>query len=193
MTAATAGAQVTNKLALAAPVTYDNKYEVFGGLMYQNFQAGQNLPRKMNLGGVEVQGTYWLTRKFGVAADVRGSAGTTGVFPNSDLSRPLVVMYTGMGGVNYRGPKNKRAAIDFHAYAGAAHGVFDETARQDLDIGLYKNKTAPMFAVGTSFDFNHSKNVAIRLSPDLILERFGTETREFFAISGGLVYRFGSK
>jgi len=35
--------------------------------------------------------------------------------------------------------------------------------------------------------------MAIRLSPDLILEHFGTETREFFAISGGVVYRFSKK
>ena len=40
---------------------------------------------------------------------------------------------------------------------------------------------------------NRSKNWAIRLSPDLILEQFGNETREFFAISGGVVYRFPVK
>ena len=33
----------------------------------------------------------------------------------------------------------------------------------------------------------------MRLSPDLILEHFGTETREFFAISGGVVYRIPNK
>jgi hypothetical protein len=42
-------------------------------------------------------------------------------------------------------------------------------------------------------DINRSKNWAIRLSPDLILEHFGTETREFFAISGGVVYRIGKR
>src|ERR1700733_8774197 len=49
-----------SKIGPVAPVTYDNKYEIFGGLNYMNFQAGQNLPNRMNLGGGEVLGTYWL-------------------------------------------------------------------------------------------------------------------------------------
>jgi hypothetical protein len=31
----------------------------------------------------------------------------------------------------------------------------------------------------------------VRLSPDMIFEHFGTETREFFSIGGGVMYRFG--
>jgi hypothetical protein len=50
-----------------------------------------------------------------------------------------------------------------------------------------------MAALGGSVDINKSKNWAIRLSPDLILEHFGSETREFFAISGGVVYRIGKR
>ena len=52
---------------------------------------------------------------------------------------------------------------------------------------------APVVALGGSVDINRSKNWAIRLSPDLILEHFGTGTREFFAISGGVVYRIGKR
>jgi hypothetical protein len=51
----------------------------------------------------------------------------------------------------------------------------------------------PIAAIGGSVDINRSKNWAIRLSPDLILERFGSETREFFGISGGVVYRIGKR
>ena len=80
--------------------------------------------------------------------------------------------------------------MNFHAYGGVAHGSFDLSNPQG-DVGLYPNGNAPLIALGSSVDFNRSKNVAIRLSPDLILEHFGTETREFFAISGGVVYRFG--
>ena len=188
----TAEGQIS-KLADRAPVTYDNKYEVYGGVGLQTFQAGQQLPKKMILGNAELEATYWLTKKLGVAADLRGGAGTTQVFPNTDKSRPVVVAYTGMGGVEYRGPKNQFAAITFHALAGASHGVFDETARQDLNVGLYPNKTAPVGAVGGSVDFNRSKNLAFRLSPDLFFERFGDETREFFGLSGGVLYRFGKK
>ena len=115
-------------------------------------------------------------------------------------------MNMGMFGAQYRGPKNQHAALNYHAYGGVASGVFDAgtqgagvgavgtTASSNANqVGLYANHTAPIFALGGSLDMNRSKNWAIRLSPDLILERFGNETREFFAISGGVVYRFPAK
>lgn len=186
--------QGRGKLAAAAPVTYDNKYEVYGGINLQNFQAGQNLPKRMNFGGVEVLGTYWLTSRIGLGGEFRGEAGTTPVFPNPYTTRPLVVLYTGMAGAQYRGPKNQRAALNFHAYGGVSHGDFTETPLPaGENVGLYTNRTKPIFALGGSVDINRSKDVAIRLSPDLILEHFGTETREFFAISGGVIYRFGRR
>jgi hypothetical protein len=201
-------AHAQTKLGAAPPVTYDNKFELYGGLNYMNFQAGQNLPKRMNLGGAEIEGTYWLTDHWGLAAEYRGGAGTTQVFPNAEvfgIHRPLVYMNMGLFGAQYRGPKNQHAAIDFHAYGGIADGVFDAgtqgagptpgisaTSNANL-VGLYNNHAAPIFALGGSIDFNRSKNWALRLSPDLILEHFGTETREFFAISGGVVYRFPNK
>jgi hypothetical protein len=200
---ATAGsAQAQTKLGPAAPVTYDNKYEVYGSLNYMNFKAGENLPTRMNLGGGEFLGTYWLTPKWGLGAEYRGEAGTTQVLPEDfGFHRPLVYMNMGLVGAQYRGPKNQHAAMNFHAYGGLSHGVFDAgtasvppagqfsaTTNASL-VGLYSNHTAPIFALGGSLDFNRSKDWALRLSPDLILEHFGNETREFFSISGGVVYR----
>ena len=193
------------KLGPAAPVSYDNRYEIYGGLNFMNFQAGQALPTRMNLGGGEILATYWLTKKLGLGIDYRGEAGTTPVFPQANVSpyyivRPLVYMNMGLLGAQYRGPKNQYAAINYHAYFGAAHGVFNATQKAtqtDSDFyaasGLYSNRTKPIAALGGSLDINRSKNFAIRISPDLILEHFGTETREFFAISGGVIYRFGKR
>ena len=183
----------SGKLAAKPPVTYDEKYEIYGGIGLQTFQAGQQLPKKMIFGNVDVSGTRWLTDHLGATVDFRGGAGTTQVFPNSDLSRPLVVQYTGMGGVQYRGPKNQFAAINYHAYVGAMHGVFTETARQDLYVGLYTNRTGPVGAVGGSVDFNYSKRIAFRLSPDLYFEHLGDDTREFFGFSAGVIYRLGKR
>lgn len=197
---AAAMAQATGKLAAAPPVTYANRYEIYGGLNFMNFQAGQNLPTRMNMGGGELLGTYWLTKRIGLAADYRGEAGTTPVFPNapippsrSTIDRPLVYMNMGMLGAQLRGPKNQFAAINLHGYFGVAHGVFDGGTGgvPPQDVGLYTNRTKPIAAVGGSLDINRSKNFAIRVSPDMIFEHFGTETREFFAISAGVVYRFG--
>lgn len=209
-TSQTPSVQLPSKIAVAAPVTYNNKYEIYGGLNFMNFQAGQAIPKRMNLGGGEVLGTYWLhsgpdwvNKKLGLALNYRGEAGTTPVFAGAgvapyNIARPLVYMNMLMAGAQYRGPKNQFIAINYHAYFGAARGVFNATQKANQPLfypltGLYTNRTKPIGAAGGSIDFNLNKNSAIRLSPDIILEHFGTETREFFGISGGYVYRFGKR
>ncbi len=197
--AGTSAAMAQQKLGPAAPVSYDNRYEIYGGINFMNFQAGQNLPKRMNLAGGEALGTYWMTKKIGLGVDYRGEAGTTPVTPNPFVNnRPLVYMNMLMGGAQYRGPKNHYAALNVHGYAGAAHGVFNYSTQSVPAgsvglIGLYTNRTSFISALGGSVDFNRSKNFAVRLQPDLIIEHFGTETREFFAISGGIVYRIGKR
>jgi hypothetical protein len=184
-----------------APVTYDNKYEVYGGINLMTFQAGQDLPKRMNLGGGELLGTWWAKPKLGVGAEWRGEWGTTPVKPNPYFNgRALVGLQMAMGGVQYRGPKNQYAAMNYHAYAGMAHGSFDHTTNSANvppvylpQVGLYSNRNAFISAVGGSVDINKSKNWALRLSPDMMIEHFGTETRIFFAISGGVVYRIGKR
>jgi len=210
----------SSKIGPAAPVTYDNKYEIFGALNFQNFQAGQSLPRRMNLGGGEFLATYWLpgdhwfTRNIGVGVDYRIDAGTTPVKANSGITtpnaegqtginnRPLVYLNTFMAGAQYRSKfRNQYAALNFHGYGGVSHGTFDSSYRNlivpvsqaNTATGLYSNRTAPMAALGASIDFNVSKRMAIRLSPDLILENYGTELREFVAVSGGVIWRFGKQ
>lgn len=188
------------KLAAASVASYDNKYEVFGGLNFLNGQAGQNLPKRYNLGGGDVMGTYWVTKKLGAAVDYRYDAGTTPVL-SPYYNRVLVTQQIVMGGAQYRGPKGRYAAVDYHALAGITHGVFDSAIKgypggspvTAAQVGLYPNKTALNVALGASVDFNYTKNLAIRVQPDLILERFGTELREYVSVSGGVVYRFGHR
>ena len=186
------------KLAAAPPVTYDNRYEVYGGLQYMNFQAGQNVAKLMSLGGAEIARTYWITSRIGAVADYRGAAGTSPVTPNPIFNgNALVYLQTGMAGVQYRVVQNQRAAVDLHGYGGISHGTFDETLPPGNPAtggsGFYTNRTKPIAALGGSVDFNRSKNLAFRISPDLILEHFGTETREFYSVSAGVIYRFGTR
>jgi len=187
------------------PVTYDNKYELYGGLSYFNFKAGESLTHRMNLGGAEIAATWWLNQRWGATADYRGGAGTTDINPQAKvfgIHRPLVFMNDALFGMQYRWLTGQNAALTPHAYGGIAIGVFDDgtqgagptpgvSATSNAQIaGLYANHTAPIIAVGAALDINRSKNWALRLSPDLILEHFGNEEREFFSISGGVVYRF---
>lgn len=184
--------------------TYDERFEMFFGLSLMNGQAGQNLPKRYVMGGGEVMGTYWLGRKLGVAGDYRFEAGDTDLIPTPQLANTRAAVYHNIvsGGVNYRGPKNRYAAIDFHALVGADQGKYDHSLKNDSNIppttlpsafGLYNNSTTPWGAVGGSIDFNTTPRLAIRLSPDMIFEHFGTETREFFSMGGGVVYRFGKR
>ncbi len=171
-------AQGNSKIGPSAPVTYDNKYEVYGGVNFMNFQAGQTLPTRMNLGGGEVLGTYWLLPKLGLGAQWRGEWGRRRrARARSSQGRPLVSLNMGLFGAQYRGPKNHYAAINYHAYAGPAYGNFTHSTGNVPPaalpvLGLYTNRTAAVVALGGSVDFNRSKNLAVRLSPDLILEHF---------------------
>jgi hypothetical protein len=195
-------AQVRNLNPNTTP-SYANKYEVFGGLSFMNGQAGQDLPKRYNMGGGEVMGTYWLGPKLGVAADYRLEAGTTPLTPNPyNLNRVLVYQNVLSGGVQYRGPKNRYVAVDYHALFGATHGTFDSaitgypaspTPPTTEAVGLYSNRTSFWAGLGGSIDFNQGPKWAIRISPDLIMEHFGTELREFVSVGGGVVYRFGKR
>ncbi len=193
-TAALPPAVVNRKIGLAAPVTYDNKYEVYGGINYMNFKAGQNLPDRMDLGGAEIMATRWFTPHLGAAADYRFEAGTTPVLPSPvtfNPSRLLVQMNIGMLGAQYRGPKNKYAAVDYHVLAGVDAGNFHTPP--GFNVGLYDNTIKPIAAIGGSLDYNRSKRIGIRLQPDLILTHFGNSTSEFFSISAGVLYRIGKR
>jgi hypothetical protein len=188
-------ASAQGKLGAQPPVTYTNRYEGFAGISFDNFQAGQNLTQRMNLAGIEVQGTMWLNQRWGAVLDFRGDAGTTPVFPNPyNANRVLVYRETGMAGGQMRWLKNQYAAVNLHAFGGVSHGVFDQgVSVAPQVVGLYTNRTKPMGAVGGSIEFNRSAWLAFRLSPAQILEHFGTETREFVSVTGGVVYRFGQR
>jgi hypothetical protein len=211
-------------LAVYTGPKYDNRWEVYGGLNLMNGQAGQNLQHRYNMGGVEVMGTYWLApsmsstwlKHVGVAADYHFGAGTTPVL-SPYYNRVVVMQSIIAGGLEYRGPKNRYAALDLHAFGGGSTGIFDYAVNhfpkstlypngspvsscptntqpgQSGNLGLYCNHTAPWGMAGASIDFNESAKIAIRLQPDITFEQFGTETREFFSISLGALYRFGTK
>jgi hypothetical protein len=175
----------------AAPVRYNNKFEAYGGLNLMTFTAG-NLPKRANLGGGEVLGTYWLTRNLGPSLDFRAEAGTTQATPTITY-RPLVVQYMLMAGSEWRGPRNQMFSLDYHGYFGASDGIFNKSLPAGTNpktVGLFTNATKPIAAVGFSLDYNRSAHWAIRISPDMMMTHFGNEWEQSFALSIGVVYRF---
>ena len=203
--AATGAARAQDTFRPPPPVTYTERYEVYGGINFLNGQAGQNLPKRYNMAGGEVMATYWLTPKYGIAADARYEAGTTPVLPAAQATspsvqtRPLVSQMIGMGGLQYHWFGNQHAGVNFHALAGVTHGTFDHSnPGLNSDVfygvtGLYSNRTSAMGVAGGSLDFNRSARLAIRISPEIVFEHFGTELREYVYVSGGVIYRFGER
>ena len=187
------------------PVTYTERYEVYGGINFSNGQAGQNLPKRYNMAGGEIMATYWLTPKYGVVADVRNTYGTTPVLPTGQATnppvqtRPLVSQFIGMGGLQYHWIGTQRYGVNFHALGGVTHGTFDHSNPSlpantfTTATGLYSNRNAGIGVAGASIDFNRSARIAVRLSPEIVFEHFGTELREFVYVSGGVIYRFGQR
>lgn len=201
------------ELAPGKGPSYENRWDVYGGLLYANGQAGQNLPERFNMGGGEGQFTYWVPGHFdnrlGFSADYRFGAGTTPVFKQNTYNRVLVLEQIFAGGAQWRGPRNRYVAINYHAFGGGVYGIFDhstndyplpggspyaaclghQTTGQLGNLGMYCNGFAPWGAFGGSIDFNQGPKFAVRLAPDLTMEHFGTETRIFFGISLGVLYR----
>jgi hypothetical protein len=203
--AAASEARAQDAFKPPTPVTYTEKYEVYGGINFMNGQAGQNLPKRYNAAGGEVMGTYWLTPKWGAAADIRWDGGTTPVLPAAQAvspriqTRPFVSQMSYMGGVHYHWGGNQLIGVNLHALAGASSGTFDHSnpglpATTFVNAsGLYSNRTAATGVAGVSFDFNRSSRLAIRISPEIVFEHYGTELREFVYVSGGVLYRFGNR
>jgi len=216
-TAAPGTVPVATPQAVYTGPKYTNRFEVYGGLLFMNGQAGQILAKRYNMGGGEGMFTYWLgtphsgsfiKRHLGLVADYRFGAGTTPVVTIDNINRVLVMQHIGSGGFQYRWLKNRYVALDLHGLAGATYGIFNHATQeytpgtvgycpavaqpgQQANLNLYCNHAAPWGAAGGSIDFNESGKLAIRLSPDITFEHFGTETREFFGISMGAMYRFG--
>lgn len=193
------------------PVTYTEKFEAYGGLSFLNGQAGQNLPKRYNMGGGEGSFTYYVRPKWGALVDFRWEGGTTPVLPLAQSynvqTRPFVSQTIIMGGARYRWLGSQKAALNLHAMAGESNGNFSHSLPKSVPsqpqcpttecarnaAGLYKDHAAFMGTAGASIDFNRSARWAIRLQPEIVFEHFGTETREFFSVSGGVVYRFGHR
>ncbi len=177
-----------------ADVHYDNKWEVYGGAAFSHFRAGPNLVQGTNLGGFDVQGTRWLRRRLGVTGNVRGYYGTQAVIPNSDhITGPFVMEHLLLGGATFRAMENEHAAINFRALAGGGYGNFDHALSgvPPNSLGLFNNGGTFATALGGSLDLNRSPRLALRISPDYILTRYGGFNQNEFAISVGILYRIG--
>jgi hypothetical protein len=192
-----------------AKVRYDNRYDMSLGFAYDHMKAGPTLLQGSNLGGLDMEGSYWLTRNWGIEATGRGYIGTSGTAPNdyngNVIRGPVVKQYFFVGGAEWLGPHNKHGAIIAHAMFGGVYGNFQKDLRGEPPevVGFYYNQIAPAGIIGGHFDLNRNENWVFRITPDAVMTHYtfsdapnsSLKYGQYdvnFAISVGLEYKFTS-
>jgi hypothetical protein len=183
-----------------ANVRYDNRYDLSLTMAYAHIKAGPNLLQGANLGGLNLEGSYWLTRRFGLEGTGRTYMGTSGAAPNPlQINGPFVAEYIFAGGIEYLGPHNKHGALIAHVMGGGAYGKFQQDLRGNPTsaVGFYYDQVAPAVVMGGHFELNRSPRWVFRITTDAILTDYainwGPKNRQIdinAAVSVGLEYRF---
>jgi hypothetical protein len=191
----------TNPLA---DVRYDNKYDLSLGMAYDHMKAGPTLLQGSNLGGLNLSGSMWFFKNWGLEGSGRAYVGTSGAAPNSpyNIKGPMVKQYFFVAGPEWLGPHNQHGAILAHIMAGGVYGNFqkDLLGQSPSIVDFYNNQIAPAMIVGGDFDLNRSPRWVFRITPDAVITHYSLNyapyTSQFdvnFAISVGMEYKFKKK
>ena len=186
-----------------ARVRYNNRYDVSLGMAYDHMKAGPTLLQGSNLGGLDGEVSFWLTRNWGIEGSGRPYVGTSGTAPNApyNIHGPMVKQYFFVAGAEWLGPHNKHGAILAHAMFGGVDGNFqkDLLGYSPSIFDFYNNQIAPAAIIGGHMDLNRSEHWVFRVTPDAIIKRYSlnyapytTSTDVNFAISVGAEYKFTS-
>jgi len=193
-----------------AGVKYDNRWDVSVGMASGHIHAGPNLREGADLGGLDISGSYWLSKHWGIEGSGRAYLGTSGTTPAAAgppyfESGVFVAQYMFLGGAEYLGPHNKHIAVIPHALIGGAYGDFNkELGRGGSTLGptgvaaFYNNQVALGGAFGGHIDLNRSAHWVFRITPDALMTGYnGTSqyphTQWNFGISVGVQYKFKKK
>ncbi len=211
----TSGTQTTygvyTPLDPLAKIRYDNRWDLSLGFAYDHMKAGPTLLQGSNLGGLDMDGSYWLGRHWGLEASGRGYVGTSGAGTNhlpggGTLKGPMVKQYFFVAGPEWLGPHNKHGAILAHVMLGGVYGNFqkDLLSLPPATFDFYYNQIAPAAIIGGHFDLNRSEHWVFRVTPDAVITHYTFSNplaspafsyQQYdvnFAISVGVEYKFTS-
>lgn len=173
--------------------TYSHKYELYFGGGYLRFRPGSAL-QHINESAWNVGITDYAWGKLGVTADFRGYYGTTFTGINEfQVFKPSISQYTFMVGPQARFYESQHWAWSGDVLVGGGHGNFG-TGTGGLPpelIGLYPDGTVFNLSVGAHMDYNLGPTLAIRLTPNYLMSRYGSDTQNNLGFNAGIVYRFG--
>ncbi len=188
-----------------ARVRYDNRWDLSLAPAYDHMKAGPTLLQGANLGGLDMNGSYWLSHNFALEGSGRAYVGTSGTAPNSpnNVRGPMVKQYFFVGGLEALGPHNKHGALLAHVMFGGVYGNFqkDLLGQAPAKFDFYSNQIAPAAIIGGHMDLNRSDHWVFRITPDAIMTHYTFNDAPFsnssysqfdvnFAISVGLEYKF---
>ncbi|MGH9598760.1 MAG: hypothetical protein ACRD27_02760 [Terracidiphilus sp.] len=186
-----------------ANVRYDNRFDLTLAPAYDHMKAGPNLLQGANLGGLELDGSFWLTKRWGAEGSFRPYVGTSGAGPNPDkINGPFVSEYFFTAGPEWLGPHNQHGDLIAHVLVGGVDGRFEQDLRGNPPsaVGFYNNQIAPAVIIGGHFDLNRSAHWVFRISPDAVMTHYstnyGAKISQFdvnAAVSVGLEYKFSRK
>ncbi|MGA2218272.1 MAG: hypothetical protein ABSG51_09310 [Terracidiphilus sp.] len=194
-----------------AGVRYDNRFDLSLTMAYARVVAGPTLNQGSNLGGLDLDGSYWFSKHWAVEGSGRGYLGTSGAGLGDNVSTqlikgPFVAQYIFAGGPEWLGPHNKHGALIAHVLVGGAYGDFDKDLRglPPSSVDFYPNQVAPAAVFGGHMDLNRSAHWVFRITPDAIFTRYnapyststssaGGRDNWNFAISVGVQYKFKKK
>ena len=186
-----------------AGVRYDNRYDLSLSLAYDHMKAGPTLLQGSNLGGLDLSGSYWLAKHWGLEGSGRGYVGTSGAGVNSlGIQGPFVSQYFFVAGPEWLGPHNKHGALIAHAMIGGVDGQFqkDLLGYPPALFDFYNDQFALAAIIGGHMDLNRSARWVFRITPDAVMTHYSInyppKTSQFdvnFAISVGVEYKFKKK
>ncbi len=186
-----------------AKVRYDNRYDLSLGMAYDHMKAGPTLLQGSNLGGLNLEGSYWLTKRWGAEGTARYYLGTSGAAPNSySIQGPFVSQTFFGAGPEWLGPHNKHGDLIAHAMFGGVYGKFEQDLRGQPPsvVDFYNDQVALAGIIGGHIDLNRSEHWVFRMTPDAVLTRYSinygnraTSNDVNFALSVGVEYKFTKK
>lgn len=187
-----------------AGVRYDERYDLSLGAAYGHIKAGPPpLLEGANLGGLDLSGSYWLSKHWAAEATTRAYFGTSGAGVNDlSINGPFVAEYVFAAGPEWLGPHNKHGAFLAHAMIGGAYGDFEKDLRgaPPSAVEFFNNQVALAAVIGGHIDLNRSPQWVFRITPDAKYTRYNInygnrDTYGYwnFALSVGMEYKFKKK
>ncbi len=185
-------------------VTYDNRYDLSLGMAYAHIKAGPPpLHEGANLGGLDLNGSLWLARRWGLEGTGRYVVGTSGAGVNDlNIEGPFISETFFAGGPEWLGPHSKHGALIAHAMVGGVYGKFQQDLRgaPPSAVGFFNDQIALAAVIGGHIDLNRSPRWVFRITPDALYTRYGIDYGTMatypywnFGISVGVEYKFRKK